>query len=96
MNFNVAQDFGKVPNYLNRMKMEAAEAARLWEAEQEAERNRKESMILNQEEKDNILQVYNIMLVFCKLQIFSSGSPRKLDTGESDLPRTVTAHRHPL
>ena len=76
--------------------MEAAEAARLWEAEQEAERNRKESMILNQEEKDNILQVYKIMLLFCKLQIFSSGSPRKLDPCESDLPGTVTAHRHPL
>lgn len=62
MNFIAAQDFGKVPNYLNRMKMEAAEASRLWEAEQEAERNRKESMILNQEEKDNILQVYKIVL----------------------------------
>ena len=62
MNVTVAQDFGKVPNYLNRMKMEAAEAARLWEAEQEAERNRKEAMILTQEEKDNILQVYKILL----------------------------------
>ena len=66
MNFTVAQDFGKVPNYLNRMKMEAAEAARLWEAEQEAERNRKEAMILTQEEKDNILQVYKMLLIFCK------------------------------
>ena len=44
------------------MKMEAAEAARLWEAEQEAERNRKEAMILTQEEKDSILQVYKILL----------------------------------
>ena len=48
------------------MKMEAAEAARLWEAEQEAERNRKEAMILTQEEKDNILQVYKIQLIVCK------------------------------
>ena len=55
----LCQDFGRVPTYLNRMKMEAAEAARLWEAEQEAERNRKEAMILTQEERDNILQVYN-------------------------------------
>ena len=75
MNVTVAQDFGKVPNYLNRMKMEAAEAARLWEAEQEAERNRKEAMILTQEEKDNILQVYKIQLMVCKILIFSSGSP---------------------
>ena len=57
------------------MKMEAAEAARLWEAEQEAERNRKEAMILTQEEKDNILQVYKIQLMVCKILIFSSGSP---------------------
>ena len=55
--------------------MEAAEAARLWEAEQEAERNRKEAMILTQEEKDNILQVYKIQLMVCKILIFSSGSP---------------------
>ena len=39
------------------MKAEAAEDARRWEAEQEAERKRKESMILTQEEKDKILQV---------------------------------------
>ena len=51
------KDFGRVPTYLNRMKAEAAEAARLWEAEQEAERKRKEAMILTQEERDNILQV---------------------------------------
>jgi len=54
--FALKKDFGRVPTYLNRMKMEAAEAARLWEAEQEAERNRKEAMILTQEERDNILQ----------------------------------------
>ena len=71
MNFTVTQDFGKVPNYLNRMKMEAAEAARLWEAEQEAERNRKESMILTQEEKDNILQVYKIMPMRCFAKFIS-------------------------
>ena len=39
------------------MKMEAAEAAARWENEQEAERKRKESMILSQEERDKILQV---------------------------------------
>ena len=42
------------------MKAEAAEDARRWEAEQEAEKKRKESMILTQEEKDKILQVLTI------------------------------------
>ena len=69
------QDFGRVPTYLNRMKMEAAEAARLWEAEQEAERNRKEAMILTQEERDNILQVYKIVRMVCRISIFPSGPP---------------------
>ena len=57
------------------MKMEAAEAARLWEAEQEAERNRKEAMILTQEERDNILQVYKIVRMVCRISIFPSGPP---------------------
>lgn len=39
------------------MKAEAAEEARRWDEEQEAERQRKESMMLSQEEKDKILQV---------------------------------------
>ena len=56
------QEFGRTPNYLQRMKAEAAEDARRWEAEQEAERKRKESMILTQEEKDKILQVLTILI----------------------------------
>ena len=39
------------------MKAEAAEEARRWEEEQEAELRRKEAMKLSQEERDNILQV---------------------------------------
>ena len=39
------------------MKAEAAEEARRWEEEQEAELKRKEAMKLTQEERDNILQV---------------------------------------
>ena len=39
------------------MKAEAAEEARRWEEEQEAEVRRKEAMKLSQEERDNILQV---------------------------------------
>ena len=39
------------------MKAEAAEEARRWEEEQEAEMRRKEAMKLTQEERDNILQV---------------------------------------
>lgn len=38
------------------MKAEAAEEARRWEEEQEAELRKKEAMKLTQEEKDNILQ----------------------------------------
>ena len=40
------------------MKAEAAEEARRWEEEQEAELRRKEAMKLTQEERDNILQVH--------------------------------------
>ena len=42
------------------MKAEAAEEARRWEQEQEAERKRKDSMILSRDEKDKILQVCSV------------------------------------
>ena len=53
---NFLKEFGKTPSYLHRMKAEAAEEARRWEEEQEAELRKKEAMKLTQEEKDNILQ----------------------------------------
>ena len=56
------QEFGKTPSYLQRMKAEAAEEARRWEEEQEAELRRKEAMKLSQEERDNILQVSDTMV----------------------------------
>ena len=43
------------------MKADAAEEARRWEEEQEAELRRKEAMKLSQEERDNILQVSDTM-----------------------------------
>ena len=62
------------------MKAEAAEDARRWEAEQEAERKRKESMILTQEEKDKILQVLTILLSINPFyQVLMIGSSYKLD-----------------
>ena len=51
------QDFGRSPAYLQRMRAEAAEEARRWEEEQEAEVRRKEAMKLSAEEKETILQV---------------------------------------
>ena len=39
------------------MRVEAAEEAKRWEEEQEAEVRRKEAMKLSAEEKDTILQV---------------------------------------
>ena len=45
------------------MKAEAAEEARRWEEEQEAEIRRKEVMKLTTEERDNILQVSLAMVV---------------------------------
>ena len=51
------QDFGRSPAYLQRMRAEAAEEARRWEEEQEAEVKRKEAMKLSAEEKETILQV---------------------------------------
>ena len=51
------------------MKAEAAEEARRWEEEQEAERKRKDSMMLSQEEKDKILQVSNFKQTHCKFNI---------------------------
>ena len=57
------------------MKAEAAEEARRWEEEQEAELRRKEAMKLTQEERDNILQVQIRQLnsqfheIFCRVYV---------------------------
>ena len=51
------QDFGRTPSYLEKMKVEAAEEARRWQEEQEAELRRKEAMKLSEEERLEILQV---------------------------------------
>ena len=58
------QDFGRSPAYLQRMRAEAAEEARRWEEEQEAEVKRKEAMKLSAEEKETILQVIYFRHIF--------------------------------
>ena len=55
------------------MKAEAAEEARRWEEEQEAELRRKEAMKLTQEERDNILQVHTRQLNGNFNEIFLEG-----------------------
>ena len=50
------------------MKAEAAEEARRWEEEQEAEVRRKEAMKLTTEERDNILQVSLTMVLVVELK----------------------------
>ena len=46
------------------MRAEAAEEARRWEEEQEAEVRRKEAMKLSAEEKETILQVLIFRIIF--------------------------------
>ena len=51
------------------MKAEAAEEAKKWEKEQEAEMKRKESMKLSAEEKESILQVRFVLNQFFSLDV---------------------------